>query len=260
MGRGKYVPTADPGGEICNAPYGTVEWAQRVRLELQSMLNHIHVEPENVDDYLRLVRKERMWTKLNRKDGSMFRTFDEFCEYEQPWGLGRPYREIEPYLVALHGKQGAGLETVTPGVDAKEQPRGDDGRFGPFRHDGGTANDRSEQRLRAILRADPYIRDLYRQGLVSQTVAAKMGPAKKTDEQAATLNSAVNTVRTYLKPERQVKEGADPKQVRRSVDRRLREILGEQSQDPVDRILKLVGKLDRRQRRRLMAAIQKGKK
>ena len=39
------------------------------------------------------------------------------------------------------------------------------------------ASDRKDKNLRAILRAPEVIQTLYREGLVSQTVAASMGPA-----------------------------------------------------------------------------------
>jgi hypothetical protein len=51
---------------------------------------------------------------------------------------------------------------------------------------------RKNERLRAILRAPEPIQDLYRQGLVSQTVAAKAGPRKPDEEQD--LDSVTHTI------------------------------------------------------------------
>jgi hypothetical protein len=80
------------------------------------------------------------------------------------------YAKIRPHLEAVLGKRALELVEVPPSrqgerTDATSRPR--DEKYTPPR----------ETRLRAILRAPPYIRDLYEQGLISQKVAARLGPA-----------------------------------------------------------------------------------
>jgi hypothetical protein len=222
---------------------------------LISHLNNVKDKPEHVERYIDLVKKERVWTLLNKRDGSTFRTFDEFCEHEQPWGLGRPFSKIKPYLEAMHGKKSVDLLTVAP---SRQGERTD---LATSPHDEARLGHATNERLRAICRADPYVQELYRQGLVSQTVAARMGPARKTDEKASELNNAVNTVRTFIKPEKMVRDGADPRKVRRAVDKKLKEILGVATKPTVESIVRYVLRsasgMDEKQRRELFAAIQK---
>jgi hypothetical protein len=254
--------TSDPGGEICNAPKGSVDWAKRVRLEMISIVNHIHEEPERIGGYIDLVQRERVWTLLNKKDGSTFDTFEEFCRFEQPWGLGRPFEEIRPYLEAVHGKRGLELMTAPP--DGRKR-NGANQHTGPGKvesHLGGE-NPRTpgnDQRLRAILRAPSYVQDLFRQGLVSQKVAAKLGPSRPTPDQAAAIAGAVEAVRMFTKPEKLVRDQVDVKAIRSAVDKQFRQAVEETRTDPVQRVAdhvsRAVSKMSRDEKVRLRRLLE----
>lgn len=200
-------------------------------------MNHVHEEPERVGRYVDLVQRERVWTLLNKKDDSTFATFEEFCRYEQPWGLGRPFDEIRPYLEAVHGKRGLDLMTAPPSKQGKRTDLGEETSATGLQK----CSHETDRRLRAILRAPSYVQDLYRQGLVSQKVAAKLGPSRPKPEQAAAIAGAVEAVRMFTKPEKLVRDGIEQKVVRVAVDKRFKQLFDEPV-DPVQRTVERVVK------------------
>src|SRR5262249_11701035 len=94
--------------------------------------------------------------------------------------------KFRAYLEAEMGKRAAELATVAPGQQGEHT---DTSGHGVLKSE---QEMRREGRLRAILRAPELVQFLYRDGLISQAAAAKMGPSKPTPEQAAQgLASAV---------------------------------------------------------------------
>ena len=90
--------------------------------------------------------------------------------------------KFRAYLEAEIGKRAAELVTVGPGDDKG-------GHHSLYRTDAGATvapavaessmSPRKEKNLRAILRAPEAIQNLYRDGLISQTVAAADGPRSR---------------------------------------------------------------------------------
>lgn len=91
---------SNPGGGVVGAPIGSVEWAQRIRLELRANLDDIHKVPDQVIRAIEVLRWNDSWRLLNKEDDTEFSSFEEFFEYEEPWGLGRPIALVRPYLEA----------------------------------------------------------------------------------------------------------------------------------------------------------------
>jgi len=240
---------SDPGGEVVNAPIGTEVWAQRVRLEMQSIVKNLPKAPERFEGYVRLCQEHRAWTLMNRQDGGRFKTFEEFCEAAEPWGLGRPYTEIVPYLEALHGKRAVQLETVRPAQEPKAGP----GRGNKTTSTESTefTRDHTAPLLRAILRAPQPIQQLYRDGLIGQKVAAKLGPDRPSPEQAARIAEVTEAVRSTTRPAMELEKP----RVQREVNERVREMLDQKS-DPVAQIVRLASKLNRQQVERLRIALR----
>jgi len=89
---------SDPGGETLGAPIGSSVWAKRVRLELQSVVDDLPKPITRAAGYVRLIHDHRAWEIMNRRDGSMFASFDEFCTAARPWGLGIPPAKLAAYL------------------------------------------------------------------------------------------------------------------------------------------------------------------
>jgi hypothetical protein len=123
------LPFSDPGGGVVNAPIGSEAWAQRVRLEMQAIVKDLAKAPERFAGYIELCQAHRAWALMNKRDGSKFTGLEEFCEYPEPWGLGRPWKVIKPYLVALHGKaavaaQVAPLAPVGAPLGSRNNPVG----------------------------------------------------------------------------------------------------------------------------------------
>jgi len=69
-----------------------------VRLELQSIVDDLPKPITRAAGYVRLIHDHRAWEIMNRRDGSMFASFDEFCTAARPWGLGIPPAKLAAYL------------------------------------------------------------------------------------------------------------------------------------------------------------------
>ena len=88
---------------------------------------------------------------------------------------------VQPIPAAQEGKNTLDLATVSPGDDKGGRPPKSEETCSPIEQVSSKRTTR-ESYLRAILRADPLIQDLYRQDLVSQGAAVKMGPAMSAPE------------------------------------------------------------------------------
>jgi hypothetical protein len=106
----------DPGIGRESAPVGSRAWAERVRLNMQGLVSSVDANPSALRFYVDLVKEHQAWTLMSRDDGSCFRTFEEFCEYRQPWGLGRPWPELRPFIVAACAGNEAQAAAMTSGL------------------------------------------------------------------------------------------------------------------------------------------------
>ena len=213
---------------------GSIAWAQTVRLRLLSAVADLPNAPEITKEWIDALHAHHGWRLLHRRDGEPFRSFDEFCEYARPWGLGTPFAEIQPFLEAALGKKRAALAMLPAArqgerTDLKELEL-------TSRHDGGKSK-RVEQRLRAILRAPQIVRTLYENDLISQVLAAKLGPKKPTLEQEVKIGEIVKEIGLLTD--------------RREIDDTVREMLGI-AKSPYLRALKVVRSLDPEQRAKLL--------
>jgi hypothetical protein len=216
-----------------SAPLCSEEYAKRWRLEFSSYLKRKDEHPKLIDSYYHLGQKHRLWTFLTNANGEAFRTFDDFCKAPEPYGLGAEPTNIVAVLELVHGKRAAQLETVAEAAAPKAGPgRGhkqesvDDKTV---RHDGGLFSERSTERLRAINRAPDAIREAYKDGRISQGLAAKLGPKNPTPEQAATAAEIASVVR-------KTKD-------RKEVDKLVRQRLGAHQSTAVDRAIGILRRM-----------------
>lgn len=182
------------------APVGTREWADAVRLKLVSQVEHLGEDDESFVGWLELLTEHRAWSLLTKRDGSTFRTREEFCAYERPWGLGATWERLRPYVRAAYAKRGMAEDEIdrTLALDGVPEPD----KTGPRPTDEVSyhnAKKPSEQvrvsRLRAINRAPEAIREAYQEGRISQTLAAKLGPKNPDPDTAAKVAEIAREVR-----------------------------------------------------------------
>jgi hypothetical protein len=190
------------------APVGTQEWADAVRLELLGMVEHLGEDDESFIGWIDLLQEHRAWSLLTKRDGSTFRTREEFCSHQRPWGLGTPWERLRPYVVAGLAKRGMsadaidrhlaldGVPEATPieeraKMGAEKRWAGEDDARGNDCPTHDTPPDRTIKQLRAINRAPDAVKDAYREGRISQTLAAKLGP-KDPDPDTAALIAAIS--------------------------------------------------------------------
>lgn len=235
-----------------NADVGTKAWAERVRLRMLGMVEHIGEDEERFLGYIELVREHRAWALLAKKDGSTFRTIEEFCAHPRPWGLGVTWRELRPHLVAGLAKRGMSqeqierslqLETVPEAMPEEEQrkqaavarwTKGDNASRNDCGPDSPGLPKRTVEQLRAINRAPDVVKDAYREGRISQTLAAKLGPKNPKPEQAAKVAEIASEIR-------KVKD-------RKQVDQLVRERLGTREPTIVERAFKMVERMSTTER------------
>lgn len=213
------TPLADPGYGDPLAPVGSLEWAKRWRLCFQNVARQLPSAPETSRKFYEQGKQYRAWTLITDEHGTMFRTFEQFCECRQPWGLGiRPASKFFAYLQAEIGPRAAALETVAPGDDVGGRPTNNSThREGSFPH-------AKPERLRAILRAPDLIQHLYREGLVSQTTATLMGPKQPDEDKAVRVVQARQAVEAIELPD--IDNPVERRKYRSHVDQTIRRIMG----------------------------------
>lgn len=245
------APFSDPGGEVVGAPIGTEDWAKRWRLEFQSVVKSLGNEPERADRYYKVGLRHEVWKLLNKRDGSRFATFEEFCAYEYPWGLGTPFEQIKPYLEALHGKRGLQLVTVPEARQGERVDLGTSGHGVPK----SDAKAREEKRLRAVLRAPEPARELYTAGLLGQKEAAKLGPKNPTPEDAARVTAVAQALAFQARALGKPKNEAERVATQKAMNRRARQLLGTSATDAVAPILRAIARLSEPDRARLLSSL-----
>jgi hypothetical protein len=197
------------------------------------MVKELPYYAERVKRYIDLITEHRAWTLMNRLDGSMFSSFEDFCETKEPYGLGRPPGEIRAYLEARFGRAAVQLATVAPGRPGNQHTLSVPGTE--------SSNDRKGQFLRAILRAPVEVQDLYREELISQKLAAKLGP--KDPSKAPSRERVVEAL-------------APVPRERKAIDSAVRELIGAK-RDAVRDVVRAFLRLDAKQRRRFYDEVEK---
>jgi len=228
---------ADPGIGRDDAPIGSESWAQAVRLHLQTIVKDIDGEPKRVRRYVNIINEHRAWTLMNKPDGSYFSTWEAFCEHPQPWGLGKPWEELRPFLEAAEGKRAVQLATVAP---AKSPP----GKviLDSYPKDKNVRAPAQEARLRAIAeRAPEPVRDLYRDGLIGAKEAAALGPKNPTPEEAAKVTAVAIEARDVARAEKPKTE-REKRTVQRKVNAVVRVALN-RAPDPLTIAVNALGKV-----------------
>jgi hypothetical protein len=95
-------------------------------------------------------------------------------------------QKFRAYLEVEVGKKTADHLTVAPGRQGERT----DVNETSHHSEGKSVSPAKEERLRAILRAPELVQDLYREGLVTQATAAKLGPKRPTPERAVRVVEA----------------------------------------------------------------------
>lgn len=223
---------ADPGVGSWDAPEGSEEWAKRFRLAWLSAFHDLPKAPRNFLDYYKRGVAQRIWTTLTGPDGKHFKKFDDFCRAPEPWGFGKPWTEIKPFLVGLVSERELDLATVDPPRTKAGPGRGHTKELPSSGSSFAAPGHTSRTELRAINRAPDAAKDLYRKGLLGQREAAKLGPRvgkKVPPEKAGEITARVAAVAQELASEAaklDTSTEALKKQAQRALNAKARELLG----------------------------------
>ncbi len=237
-----YTPPISEGRP--GAPIGTREWADWLRVLLLSDVQQLGKQDSDLVSRIEFIKQHRAWTLMNRPDGSFFTTIEDFCATKRPYGLGTPWEKLRPFLVAGMAKEGRSPDEIERTLQLETVPQAMPPKPGPGRGhkvsreiiEGKTKgnecpsfSDRAEKQLRAINRAPDAVKDAYREGRISQTLAAKLGPAQPTPDAAAVIAEIAQEIRKV--PER------------KAVDELVRTKLGQPVPTKLDRARKAVDAL-----------------
>jgi hypothetical protein len=242
------------------AEVGTVAWAERVRLELMGCVKDIPSHVDRIRRYLDIFQSHRAWTLLRDRNGSPFDTFEVFCSTPQPFGLGMSWQALRPYVEARVGKRAVDLATVAPAKVPDPPPPGPGrGKKKDRPPSGRSFSERpshtADAQLRAIAeRAPEPARELYKQGLLGQKEAAKLGPKNPKPEDAARVTAIAQELASEARALDASTE-ALRKQAQRALNLKARQLLGVQS-DRVTDLLRAIERLADDDRARLVATMK----
>lgn len=213
--------TNDPGYGDPNAPIGSEGWAMRWRIEFQRVVKSLPQAPKVSLRFYQVGQEHRAWTLLKDRNGDHFEDFDAFCREREPWGLGTDPAKFRAYLDAEVGKKAADLITVPPGDGKGGAPEGNRNAAKGGEETtavavkavvSADASKSKQERLRAVLRAPEVIQILYREDLITQEDARKLGPKSPTPDQAAKVAEARQAVEQIPRP----REGLPPPEAARA--------------------------------------------
>lgn len=232
-------PHADPGYGDPNAPIGSAEWAKRWRLCFQTAVKELPRAPRSSLEYFKIGSEHRAWTLVTDEGGRHYPDFDSFCRDRQPYGLEVDPAKFRAYLKAEVGERDADLITVSPGDDKGGAPEGNrnaaKGRGEESTGtivvpvDSGGMSPMKAKNLRAVLRSPEVVQQLYREGKVSQTTAAKLGPKSPSPEQASKIAEA-------RKGLEQLDPGLKPREFRKAADAVVKAALNVPDKTPLDHL------------------------
>lgn len=187
------------------AQVGTKDWADFVRLQLVAMVEHLGENEESFLGYIEIIREHRGWTLMTRKDGSAFKTIEEFCSERRPWGLGTSWARLRPHLVSGMAKRGKSTNEIERALQLEvvSEPSPGPGRGhkkelkeekNPIEGGSFAIGKKQAEKLRAINRAPDAVKDAYREGRISQVEAARLGPKNPTPDKAAKVAEVAREV------------------------------------------------------------------
>lgn len=227
------------------APIGTTEWADYVRLHSHAALRDALSSPKYFRELHDLIATRDAWRLMNKPDGTFFGSIEEFSAHPAPWGWGRPYAEIRPFIAAALSAATADTPAGPVAVDVdntmalaevpepKTAPalppgpgRGHKKATSPVGNEVSSAASGSALRLARIARDAPGdVKDLFRAGLISDRAAAALSPAKKTPEKAAVIHAAVEQANAVVRAHGAPADAKSKRALKSKVDAVVRETL-----------------------------------
>ena len=150
---------ADPGRGHPSAQRGTTPWAHYRRMESQLTMRQAREYPRHARSDFEEFRTERIWTLLNKPDGSLFTSFVDFIEADEPYGWGCKWSELRPLLKAEaeargeDGEKSVQLDELR--ADGREDNGAHQGRDDKGRMMTGTSTDAGDTRANQLVAAGP---------------------------------------------------------------------------------------------------------
>lgn len=229
----------DPGIGDEHAPLGSEEWAKFWRLAMQRAIKNASFDQDRVCSLYQHGVKHRAWSKLTRKDGSQFKTWEAFVSEAVPWGLGSKPDAVKTILEARNGHRATQRETVPEPRTKWDESTGNDCPL----------SDRSAKLLRAINRAPEIVGKLYDEGLIAQVDAAKLGKKElDASEVAAEIARVVE----------ETKEVESVKERRKAIKEVATRLGGGKPETTLSKMKKLWAKATEQERKQFLKHANKG--
>jgi len=89
-----YIETLGNAGNL-NAKPVSLQWAIAVRLEMQSVLGDAKFSSRQIQAWQNLMKENKGFRQLVDKNGKPFKSYEQFCNAQPPFGLGCQSSEID---------------------------------------------------------------------------------------------------------------------------------------------------------------------
>lgn len=101
-----------------NAPVGSAAWVKAQHFHLCVAKKDVQSRVDNFGSSLMLMRERRWFGELVDSDGMLFSSFEDYCQYPEPWGLG-----LSPIDVRRILEEPDGAKPVAAVLRARGRPK-----------------------------------------------------------------------------------------------------------------------------------------
>lgn len=149
-----------------SAPVGSTGWVKAQHFHLCAAKRDVQSRVDNFGGSLMLMREKRWYGELADRGGATFSSFEDYCQYPEPWGLGLAPADVRRIL-----EEPDGAKPVVAVLGARPGPRGGEKNSSHARRiKEGT--DTKEYKLTRLDRDRPDLAARVRAGELSANAAA----------------------------------------------------------------------------------------
>jgi hypothetical protein len=102
------------------APYGSPDWCAAKHLQVHAHIEQAKARVDHVRFDLKAMRDEAHYLYLPDKHGELFQSWEDYCQFPTPWGLGMPVAVAEAIIAERDGTKR--ISVVAQEVMGRAQP------------------------------------------------------------------------------------------------------------------------------------------
>lgn len=105
------------------APVDSRPWCKWLYRKTIGLKHDAETTAVFLKDYLTSLRDRERWRRLDDRDGRAFTSWEDFCQYPEPFGLGMSLQQVAAVLEEPDGAQDAIGQFTAPWRTASAQER-----------------------------------------------------------------------------------------------------------------------------------------